>query len=237
MFDRSSLARAADHLRYLYAENGRSMMQWAVLLVPSGVLTLALFWIGYQASVQLLGPIFSAAISAVMVVLAVLAFSEAAPVLPIQVVEWRERMNPRNKMWSGWAYIILAVGMGWLFFSQLNTMWHRELAGKIWMMPEVLSLLGVLALFIVSIAVSYHRLPLQIHNNIMEYEQASTFSKNYRILRKNYGIFVGELMKRIREQRVLDPKEVERWSPIFVATERQLSSIENHIYSDLMEGE
>jgi len=226
---RSAVGNTVAHLRYLYSENEDTFVPWMLFGVPGVSITLTAIVIGYATTVHTLGPILSGSLATVIVLLDILAVAEAAPIMPISVIEGKKRYG----IAAGYAWLALAVTMSGFIYTQMVTAWSHERAGVVAMMPHAMAALIVGGLAITGLAVAAHRLPAAAHASIMEYAVAGSYAEDMNTMRRAFYDRIIQLRRRSQQTTPFTDEEMKTWQRIAEVLFKQLGKIEEAIYADL----
>lgn len=220
----------ADHLKYLYLENREQLAVWSLLVLPAVAMSGSLVYLGYDSTHKALGPVAAGAMALVMVVLAIYAFSESFPIMPAQQLE----LKLRYRRLVGWAYLALSMAMGAFFYTMLLGVWQQEPAAGIQYLPELLSAVGVGGgLVISSLLISVHKLPTEVHRNIVESEQVEQFNQHIEDTRAWFGKAMTYLVKRCVIDKHFSADEDRNLRKVAAKIEIDLASIEQGLLKDL----
>jgi hypothetical protein len=220
-----------DHLQYLYLERRQTILVWLVLVAPSLAMMFAIMWLSFQASSPRLGTILAACMSIMLVLLAVYSFGEAFPMMPAQVLENKTRM----KMMAGWAYLFISIGLGYFFYERLNVIWQAEPAGKVWLMPQLLAVIGVLGgLVIPAFLAAMHKMPEDLHRQITEREEVKQYEHRVEQSQAFFADFMTYMARRIIIDKPLNAKEIKIWETGLTSrVMNQLAGIEAVVLEEL----
>lgn len=231
MKDTSSAVRATiDHARYLYSSHRDSLLVWTVLVLPSMAMCGSLVWIGFETGRARLGDIFGMGLSVLLVVLAIIAFTETFPLMPAQALS----VQLRYRIAAGWAYLGLSAAMIGFFFFQLSAVWALEPAGKIPHLAYLLALVGIGgALFLPALLIGVHKLPQDVHDRIVEFEFSAEYTHRVETMQRYFGRIMTYFAQRVLIEQPLNSDEERHIRGIIKNISDEVGTIERNIIDEL----